>query len=237
MHAGAASVARRLVCTGCRAVQDYVREKTSSHTQLLVRPWLEAASRSACCGMHVQRACPQCLCGIRPAPSVTFIPLWQPLCVCDHPLVRAPDHGASQRHNPRQWGKGAAAARPDGDGGATHVRVGRGGRLKGGGCVSHALREPSCIPTGWVVGCWPLLLTFCGCYDHVSDTLSGACHCRAVLLKMFMVSGVTLSPGEEDPVAHVAGIITNVTRLKEGRQLLLQPGRGLVQVRGGDAGR
>ncbi len=49
-------------------------------------------------------------------------------------------------------------------------------------------------------------------------------------MKMLMVSGVTLSPGEEDTCEHVAAIITNVTRLREGRQLLLQPGRGLLQV-------
>ncbi|KAG2448786.1 hypothetical protein HYH02_006138 [Chlamydomonas schloesseri] len=50
----------------------------------------------------------------------------------------------------------------------------------------------------------------------------------AVLLKKFVVGGITLGPGESDPFEHVASVLTNVTRLKEGRQLLLQPGRGLL---------
>ncbi|KXZ46514.1 hypothetical protein GPECTOR_43g951 [Gonium pectorale] len=50
----------------------------------------------------------------------------------------------------------------------------------------------------------------------------------AVLLKKFVVGGITLSPGEPDPFEHVASVLTNVTRLAEGRRLLLQPGRGLL---------
>ncbi|KAG2501293.1 hypothetical protein HYH03_001093 [Edaphochlamys debaryana] len=50
----------------------------------------------------------------------------------------------------------------------------------------------------------------------------------AVLLKKFVTSGVTLSPGEPDPYEHVASVLTNVTRLPEARKLLLQPGRGLL---------
>lgn len=51
-----------------------------------------------------------------------------------------------------------------------------------------------------------------------------------MLLKLFMVSAVTLAAGEEDAFEHVAGVLTNVTRLEAGRQLLLQPGRGLLQA-------
>jgi hypothetical protein len=49
--------------------------------------------------------------------------------------------------------------------------------------------------------------------------------------QLFTVSAVTLSPGEADPFEHVAAILVNVTRLQRGRELLLQPGRGLLQVR------
>eukprot|EP00798_Chlamydomonas_sp_ICE-L_P011519 gene11519-34233_t len=52
----------------------------------------------------------------------------------------------------------------------------------------------------------------------------------AVLLKKFVMGGVMWSPGEEDTYNHVALILTNVTRLKEGRKLLLEPGRGLLQA-------
>ncbi len=53
---------------------------------------------------------------------------------------------------------------------------------------------------------------------------------RAVLLKKFVMSGFSWSEGDEDPYAHVAAILTNVTRMKAARELLLQPGRGLLQV-------
>lgn len=53
---------------------------------------------------------------------------------------------------------------------------------------------------------------------------------RAILLKKFMMSGVNWVEGQEDPFEHVAGILTNVTRLPQARQLLLQPGRGLLQL-------
>jgi hypothetical protein len=57
-------------------------------------------------------------------------------------------------------------------------------------------------------------------------------HC-AMLLQLFTVSAVTLPPGEQDPFEHVSAILVNVTRLQRGRELLLQPGRGLLQVRPG----
>lgn len=50
------------------------------------------------------------------------------------------------------------------------------------------------------------------------------------MLKLFMTSGVTLSPGDADPYQHIANMITNTTRLQPGRRLLLEPGRGLLQV-------
>ncbi|GLC41216.1 hypothetical protein PLESTB_001526000 [Pleodorina starrii] len=52
----------------------------------------------------------------------------------------------------------------------------------------------------------------------------------AVLLKKFVVGGITLCPGDADPFEHVASVLTNVTRLPEARRLLLQPGRGLLQA-------
>lgn len=52
----------------------------------------------------------------------------------------------------------------------------------------------------------------------------------AVLLKKFVSSGIALCPGEPDPYEHVASVLTNVTRIKEARALLLQPGRGLLQA-------
>ncbi len=56
--------------------------------------------------------------------------------------------------------------------------------------------------------------------------------CRAVLLKWFVVSAMSLmgSEGEEDTYEHIALVLTNVTRRRKGRELLLQPGRGLLQV-------
>ena len=50
-------------------------------------------------------------------------------------------------------------------------------------------------------------------------------------MQLFTVSAVTLGPGEPDPFEHVAAVLVNVTRLQRGRELLLQPGRGLLQVR------
>lgn len=52
----------------------------------------------------------------------------------------------------------------------------------------------------------------------------------AVLLKHFVVSAVTLMPGDEDRFEHVANIVCNITRLASGRKLLLEPGRGLLQA-------
>ncbi|EFJ52357.1 hypothetical protein VOLCADRAFT_103022 [Volvox carteri f. nagariensis] len=52
----------------------------------------------------------------------------------------------------------------------------------------------------------------------------------AVLLKKFVVGGITLCPNDPDPYEHVASVLTNVTRLREARLLLLQPGRGLLQA-------
>ncbi|GIL71830.1 hypothetical protein Vretifemale_2301 [Volvox reticuliferus] len=54
--------------------------------------------------------------------------------------------------------------------------------------------------------------------------------CRAVLLKKFVVAGITNCPGDDDLYEHVASVLTNVTRLREARLLLLQPGRGLLQA-------
>lgn len=36
--------------------------------------------------------------------------------------------------------------------------------------------------------------------------------------------------GREDPYEHIASVLTNVTRLRRGREVLLQPGRGLLQA-------
>ncbi len=51
--------------------------------------------------------------------------------------------------------------------------------------------------------------------------------CRAVLLKLFMAGSKS---GEADKMEHIAAILTNVTRLKPGRALLLEPGRGFIQA-------
>jgi hypothetical protein len=51
-----------------------------------------------------------------------------------------------------------------------------------------------------------------------------------VLLKAFVTSAVTLLPGQPDPYQHIAALLTNTTRLQQGRQLLLQPGRGFLQA-------
>ena len=51
-----------------------------------------------------------------------------------------------------------------------------------------------------------------------------------MLLKRFVVSGVDWAEGRDDPFKHLAGVMTNATRLPQGRKLLLQPGRGLLQA-------
>lgn len=49
---------------------------------------------------------------------------------------------------------------------------------------------------------------------------------RAVLLKRFLDS----AGAEPDPNEHTALVLTNITRLSEGRKLLLQPGRGTLRA-------
>ena len=51
--------------------------------------------------------------------------------------------------------------------------------------------------------------------------------CRAVLLKLFMAGSKS---GEADKMEHIAAILTNVTRLKAGRAVLLEPGRGFIEA-------
>jgi hypothetical protein len=51
-----------------------------------------------------------------------------------------------------------------------------------------------------------------------------------MLLKAFVTSAVTLLPDQPDPYEHIAALLTNATRLKAGRQMLLQPGRGTLQA-------
>jgi len=45
-----------------------------------------------------------------------------------------------------------------------------------------------------------------------------------------VTSAVTLLPGQPDPYQHIAALLTNTTRLQQGRQVLLQPGRGFLQA-------
>ena len=52
----------------------------------------------------------------------------------------------------------------------------------------------------------------------------------AILIKKFVTSGIMWEEGQDDPYGHIAAVLTNVTRLKQGRTLLLQPGRGLLQA-------
>jgi hypothetical protein len=47
---------------------------------------------------------------------------------------------------------------------------------------------------------------------------------------MFVTSAVTLLPGQPDPVCHISGLVLNVSRSAEGRQLLLRPGSGFLQA-------
>ena len=54
-----------------------------------------------------------------------------------------------------------------------------------------------------------------------------ALHCRAVLLKLFMAKTKDDQP---DKMEHIAAILTNVTRLKTGRVMLLEAGRGFIQA-------
>lgn len=51
-----------------------------------------------------------------------------------------------------------------------------------------------------------------------------------MLLKRFVVAGVNWAPDTEDAYEHVSNILVNVTRFKEGRVLMLQPGRGILQA-------
>lgn len=81
---------------------------------------------------------------------------------------------------------------------------------------------------------------------------------RAMLLKLFITSAVTLEApqptaaagpaaastttpapaagglasavSDADPCQHLGAVITNVTRLKRGREMMLEPGRGLLQA-------
>jgi len=46
-------------------------------------------------------------------------------------------------------------------------------------------------------------------------------------LKLFMAGSKS---GEADKMEHIAAILTNVTRLKAGRALLLEPGRGFIEA-------
>ena len=48
-----------------------------------------------------------------------------------------------------------------------------------------------------------------------------------MLLKLFMAQQ---KPDQADKYEHIAAILTNVTRLKAGRSLLLEPGRGFIQA-------
>ena len=52
----------------------------------------------------------------------------------------------------------------------------------------------------------------------------------AILIKKFVMTGVMWEEGKEDSYEHIAAVMTNVTRIKQGRMLLLQPGRGLLQA-------
>ena len=53
-----------------------------------------------------------------------------------------------------------------------------------------------------------------------------SCCCSAVLLKRFVDSRDEVP----DPYQHMALVLTNITRQKSGRQLLLEPGRGTFSV-------
>jgi Domain of unknown function (DUF383) len=50
----------------------------------------------------------------------------------------------------------------------------------------------------------------------------------AILLRLFL--DTTHSKAGEDPFEHVATILPNVTRFREGRQVLLEPGRGALKA-------
>ena len=49
------------------------------------------------------------------------------------------------------------------------------------------------------------------------------CICRAVLLSKFI-------EGSDEDWDYVAALLTNVTRIPEGRKLLLDPGRGFLRA-------
>ena len=59
------------------------------------------------------------------------------------------------------------------------------------------------------------------------NDLTASCSFRAVLLNLFMAPR---KPDQADKFEHIAAILTNVTRLKLGRSLLLEPGRGFIQA-------
>lgn len=63
---------------------------------------------------------------------------------------------------------------------------------------------------------------------HACLNAAGVCapsSCSAVLLKLFLAP---VGAEETDTYAHVATILPNVTRFKEARQVLLEPGRGTL---------
>ena len=73
---------------------------------------------------------------------------------------------------------------------------------------------PACVPP-------------CSCQPSNSPAShTGAPGCRAILLKRFMQPAIP----PDDAYAHVGSILTNLTRLKEARCVLLQPGRGLLSA-------
>jgi len=45
-----------------------------------------------------------------------------------------------------------------------------------------------------------------------------------------LLSRFIQQPGAGDPYAHVAYILTNVTRLQKGQEILLEPGRGYLDA-------
>ena len=58
----------------------------------------------------------------------------------------------------------------------------------------------------------------------VRKPVNGSACCRAVLLRRF------LDGNASDPYEHTALVLTNITRLAQGRKLLLEPGRGTLQA-------
>ena len=66
------------------------------------------------------------------------------------------------------------------------------------------------------------LLNLCCSRVTLLQTMPSSCCRRAVLLRRFMDS----REEQPDPYQHMALVLTNLTRQKSGRQLLLEPGRG-----------